>query len=457
MFCLCVMAINRFVQIAKVFQMIAETAYTDFVYLFSGWEAKRMIAGLNRLIPVVSVVLGVVSVAEVSAAPAPVSRTGRVTSIATGDDGDVQPGVAWPAPRFVDNTNGTITDNLTGLVWLKNANCTETVAGINKSGGALSWANGLASASCGLSDGSTAGQWRMPNAVELEGLIDLQKYNPALPDPHPFLDLQQNLYWSSSNNAFKTYHAWVIDMRTGELFSFRKVDALYLLPVRDGQPQNGICGSSNGAIFNTAPVSGLCLSGVASTVSGTGPWSWNCLGIEGGTTDNCTANIGYDLLVTLGGAGAGTVTSNPAVMTCSSGNCSAVFIANTLVALTATADSLSTVGGWTGCISGSGKSCDVVMDATKNISVQFNLAPKAMIGTTPYGSFDAAYDAAPATGSTIQLLEDVLPFSRIITKPLILEGGYAADFTRTTSGFTTLQTAVTLGSGTVVFDRIVIQ
>ena len=34
-----------------------------------------------------------------------------------------QKGVAWPNPRFTDNGNGTVTDNLTGLIWLKNANC----------------------------------------------------------------------------------------------------------------------------------------------------------------------------------------------------------------------------------------------------------------------------------------------------------------------------------------------
>ena len=27
-----------------------------------------------------------------------------------------------PSPRFTDNNDGTVTDNLTGLVWLKNAN-----------------------------------------------------------------------------------------------------------------------------------------------------------------------------------------------------------------------------------------------------------------------------------------------------------------------------------------------
>ena len=54
---------------------------------------------------------------------APVEKTGQTTSYAAGDDGDLEKGVTWPSPRFTDNTNGTVTDNLTGLIWLKNANC----------------------------------------------------------------------------------------------------------------------------------------------------------------------------------------------------------------------------------------------------------------------------------------------------------------------------------------------
>ena len=40
----------------------------------------------------------------------------------TGQDGEIQAGVAWPSPRFNDNGNGTVTDKLTGLMWTQNAN-----------------------------------------------------------------------------------------------------------------------------------------------------------------------------------------------------------------------------------------------------------------------------------------------------------------------------------------------
>lgn len=49
--------------------------------------------------------------------------TGQNYSYTTGDDGFYLNGINSPNPRFIDNNDGTITDNLTGLTWLKNANC----------------------------------------------------------------------------------------------------------------------------------------------------------------------------------------------------------------------------------------------------------------------------------------------------------------------------------------------
>src|SRR3989338_4724914 len=71
-------------------------------------------------------------------------QTGQTISYAAGDDGDIRAGVAWPNPRFTDNGNGTVTDNLTGLMWTKNANLAgfkswqgvlDYVAGMNSGGG----------------------------------------------------------------------------------------------------------------------------------------------------------------------------------------------------------------------------------------------------------------------------------------------------------------------------------
>ncbi len=109
--------------------------------------------------------------AKTSSRPA---KTGQTTSYATGDDGDLQKGVAWPAPRFTDNGNGTVTDNLTGLMWTKDASPEAGGVGVEK----VNWETAL-----NYCNGLTLGEytdWRLPNVKELQSLIDWTYYNPAL-------------------------------------------------------------------------------------------------------------------------------------------------------------------------------------------------------------------------------------------------------------------------------------
>src|SRR4030067_1969090 len=90
---------------------------------------------------------------------AKVEKTGQITSYSntSGEDGDLKKGVAWPNPRFTDKGNGTVTDNLTKLFWLKNANA----FGERTWEQALSDANTLSSGSHGLTDGSKEGDCRL--------------------------------------------------------------------------------------------------------------------------------------------------------------------------------------------------------------------------------------------------------------------------------------------------------
>lgn len=161
-----------------------------------------------------------------------VPKTGQTTSDATGDDGDLEMGVEWPSPRFTDNGDGTVTDNLTGLVWLENANC----FGTRNWTGALSDANGLATGSCGLTDGSSAGDWRLPNVREMQSLIDYGVDFPALPDGHPFTGVQSDRYWSSTTNAYYTSYAWSVYLSFGSVsYSTMSNTWCYVWPVRGGE------------------------------------------------------------------------------------------------------------------------------------------------------------------------------------------------------------------------------
>lgn len=172
--------------------------------------------------------------------PAPVPKTGQTTSYRTGDDGDLQKGVQWPYPRFVDNGDGTVTDNLTGLTWLKNANC----FGQRSWNNALSDSNGLEDGECGLTDGSSPGDWRLPQRFELESLLNLKYYAPALSNTagtgkwsqgNPFNNVLSIYYWSSTTVASDSYRAWSVYMGDGFVAYTDKGGYDYVWPVRGGQ------------------------------------------------------------------------------------------------------------------------------------------------------------------------------------------------------------------------------
>jgi hypothetical protein len=156
---------------------------------------------------------------------APVPKTGQTASHAAGDDGELEKGVAWPSPRFIDHGNGTVTDRLTGLIWTKKPACffQRTLAQ------ALGDAATLADGDCGLTDGSKAGDWRLPNIKELESLIDFGRFSPSLPLGHPFTNVYH--HWSSTNNGL---YAWTVNFEFGNQFITDRNSLASVWCVRDG-------------------------------------------------------------------------------------------------------------------------------------------------------------------------------------------------------------------------------
>jgi len=161
---------------------------------------------------------------------------------AGGDDGDLQEGVAWPNPPFSDNGDGTVTDNLTGLIRLQDANC----FGQRTWPDGLSACNSLAAESCGLNDGSVAGDWRLPNVRELNSLIHYGFSEPALPDTagtaqwtagNPFFKVLSEWYWSSTTVVISTDLAWLVRFKTGIVSWGNKGndELAYVWCVRGGQ------------------------------------------------------------------------------------------------------------------------------------------------------------------------------------------------------------------------------
>lgn len=159
----------------------------------------------------------------------------------TGQDGELQSGVDWPSPRFRDNKNGTVTDRLTGLAWLRLTDC----FGAKTWTQALADANSLMTGQCGLSDGSMATDWRLPNAKELLSLVDYGETNPAMPKGHPFLGLLPSNYWSSSSLVSHPFLAWFVGMEFGYIFDTGKSNTLLVWPVR-GPLKTASCSEGHG-------------------------------------------------------------------------------------------------------------------------------------------------------------------------------------------------------------------
>jgi hypothetical protein len=149
-------------------------------------------------------------------------KTGQTNVYIAADDGDFQAGTAWAVPRFSDNGNGTITDNNTGLMWLKSAN----------EPGPLIWFEALAYCTNVSTGGYT--DWRLPNLNELETLRDASSSAPCLPIGHPFTAVVAADYWTGTTYAPNTADAWALDMNDGQPRNRTKAGGYYVWPVRGG-------------------------------------------------------------------------------------------------------------------------------------------------------------------------------------------------------------------------------
>ncbi len=167
----------------------------------------------------------------------------------THQDGNQQKGVSLPTPRFTDKGNGTVTDNLTGLIWLDNANCaaaTRTWATAFSDIDSLNSGGTMNGNNCGdtSNSGSHQTDWRLPNVKELQSLIDFGYFGPALSNAagtakwsanDPFSGVQAGYYWSATTLAGSPSGAWVVDLGSGNVGANGKASSYYVWPVRAGQ------------------------------------------------------------------------------------------------------------------------------------------------------------------------------------------------------------------------------
>jgi hypothetical protein len=140
--------------------------------------------------------------------------------------------------RFANCGNGTVTDQVTGLVWLQQVRCNE-IPGTDGSN-LTDWVtarNGvdvLQDGLCGLTDGSQPSDWRLPTDSEWEATIGYARdvllcpgglqpvfsstsgtacYNIVAPGH--FLGLFAEEFWSSTVDDLATSQAFIADLDTG--------------------------------------------------------------------------------------------------------------------------------------------------------------------------------------------------------------------------------------------------
>jgi Protein of unknown function (DUF1566) len=200
---------------------------------------------MSRAVSVLLVVVAVFGVrAERVAAQVP--SVGGVT----GPQGGPRTNATRPDPpcfdnvnRYVNCNNGTVTDTVTGLIWLQQADCiSERDYASANNAAAL-----LASGQCGLNDHSVAGDWRLPTKDEWTATtLYLGCTNPKLTNDagtacfgdgtgSSFTGVASAVYWSSSSAGDLPSTLWAAFLTIGGPNLISKDDAtLRVWPVRGG-------------------------------------------------------------------------------------------------------------------------------------------------------------------------------------------------------------------------------
>lgn len=209
-----------------------------FVDLYAGAVSNTDKTDVGGCLPVRG---GQVDGSVDEAFPANVPRTGQTTTYEAGDDGELRTGVAWPSPRFTDHDDGTVTDELTGLMWLRDANCLATEYPEVDADGKIDWQSALdfvADLNAGAHPSCAAGRadWRLPNRRELHSLTDHgQTTGDTLPEGHPFTNIaieSGSGYWSSTSYLSIPGWAWFWAPKTGDVSGTPKAGERRVWPVR---------------------------------------------------------------------------------------------------------------------------------------------------------------------------------------------------------------------------------
>ncbi len=172
------------------------------------------------------------------------------------------------ANPFTDNGDGTVKDNLTGLIWQKMPNPNT-----------LTWEQALTYAE-GLTLGG-ASDWRLPNIKELESINDERIVNPSVSTTY-FSTIGIKNYWSSTSLPNQTTRAWYLSTQFGITTYDLKTSALSVITVRGSSTTTsiGLITDHKNVFFLKATVANNVLNVVVDDVKPTALRIFNVVGQE---------------------------------------------------------------------------------------------------------------------------------------------------------------------------------
>lgn len=156
-------------------------------------------------------------------------KTGQITGYRNGDDVFFNKGYPKKPPRFIDNGDGTITDNATGLMWVKNPGAIGGNFGSAETPLPMTWNNAIDE--CVLMTYAGLAGWRLPNINELHSIVDFGKNTPAIDD---LFNCLNEFYWASTTYKYLTAYAWYLEFDYGRTYRAAKTETHYPRPVRLG-------------------------------------------------------------------------------------------------------------------------------------------------------------------------------------------------------------------------------
>lgn len=156
----------------------------------------------------------------------------------TGQDGDFQLGASR---SFTDNGDGTITDDVTGLVWEKMTDD----GSIHDKDSTWTWENAFTSKIEMLNLEVFAGyeDWRLPNRFELDSLVNLGASGPAAYSVFAAgctngctscSCTRPDYYWTSSTYVANAAYGWTVYFNAGDTYASKKDQAYFVRAVRGG-------------------------------------------------------------------------------------------------------------------------------------------------------------------------------------------------------------------------------